>query len=56
MTIYAGGQGPRPFEDAIRRWSAYPWAIARDQVPAWTTEDEANLRRRVQRMAAKGNK
>lgn len=47
MTIYQGGQGPRAYEAAIHR------SDAAGKVPAWTPEDEANLRRRVQRIAAK---
>lgn len=47
MTIYIGGQGRRPFEAAIRDQAAS------GKVPAWTAEDEANLRRRVERIAAR---
>jgi hypothetical protein len=49
---YVGGQGPRWFENLIRVDPPYQWLIE-GKVPHWLPEDEANLRRRVQRLAAK---
>ncbi len=44
--------GPRRFEEAVRRWNNAP-AVYEGKIPAWTAEDEANLAKRVQRLAAK---
>ena len=49
-----GGMWPRPFDEAIRSYDAKGHPRNLDgKVPAWTAEDEANLRRRVERLAAK---
>ncbi len=50
MSQYQGGQGPRRFDEAIRQWWLAP-TLHKNKVPMWTAEDEANLRRRVQRLA-----
>ena len=52
MSEYVGGQGPRRFDEAIRIWFL-GGRLNANKIPAWTPEDEANLRRRVQRLAAK---
>ncbi len=54
MTTYIGGQGPRCFEAAIRRW--FEKGRPDSKVPAWTEEDLENLRRRVQRIAAQSER
>jgi hypothetical protein len=49
LSAYVGGQWDRPFDDVANDRKA----AMSGKVPQWTAEDEANLARRVRRIAEK---